>query len=298
MQAIFGFVVHHRVRSVNHLIGDFDVAVCRERVHVNRVRLGEFHPAFVRNPRRILADDFRAFFFVRRVHHRAPGFGVDNVGVFERGVHIVHHLKARAEFFRLLARLLHNLRHQFELRRMCEDDIHAETRHLQNERLRDRHRLLVRRGIRPRYNHFLAAQIAPLLFDDRHQVGEALERMVDVALHIEDRHARRFGDRVEVAIADAPVHVANRDAVEIAPENFADFFRRVAVRNLRRARFDERAVPAELRDAGFKRAARARAGEKEQHRQHLIAQNRVRFVQRAFAFQVERHVEDGFDFFF
>jgi len=45
--------------------------------------------------------------------------------------------------------------------------------------------------------------------------------------------------------------VADRDAVKVASEDLADLFWRIAVRDLRRARFDERAVPAELRDAGF-----------------------------------------------
>ncbi len=198
----------------------------------------------------------------------------------------------------LLAGLIHDLRHQLELGRMRQHDVHAKARHLQNQRLRHRHRLLVRRGIRPRHHHLLAAQIAALLLDDGHQVGQTLEGVIDVALHVEHGHARGFGDGVEVAVADAPIHVADGDAVEVAAEDLADFLGRVAVRNLRRLAVDECAVPAQLGHARFKRAARARAAEEEQHRQHLVAQIRVRFVQSALALQIERHIHDGFDFFF
>jgi hypothetical protein len=79
-------------------------------------------------------------------------------------------------------------------------------------------------------------------------------------------------DSVQIRIADRPIAVANRDAVEVAAEDLADFLRGVAVRNLRRAALDERAVPAELGHARLERAARARAAEEEQHRQHLVAQ--------------------------
>jgi hypothetical protein len=92
--------------------------------------------------------------------------------------------------------------------------------------------------------------------------------------------------------------VADGDAVEVAPEDLADLLGRIAVRDLGGLAFDERAVAAELGDAGFKRAACARGAEEEQHGQNLVAQVGVRFIQRALALQVEGHVQYGFDFFF
>ena len=235
------------------------------------------------------------------MHHRAPRLGIDDVGVLEGLLHpvgIADHLEARAEFPGLLLRLVHDLRHQLELRRMRQHHVHAKTRHLQNQRLRHRHRLLVRSSISPRHDHLLAAQITALLFDDRHQVGQALERVIDVALHVEHRHARRLCNRIQITVAQAPVDMANGDAIEIAAKDFADLLGGIAVRDLRRARFDERGVAAQLCHAGLKRSARARAAEEEQHRQHLVAQTSVGLIQRALALQIERHIHDGFNLFF
>jgi len=43
-------------------VGDFDVAVGGQRVHIDRVRLGEFHAPLVGDPGRILFDDLGSCF--------------------------------------------------------------------------------------------------------------------------------------------------------------------------------------------------------------------------------------------
>ena len=70
------------------------------------------------------------------------------------------------------------------------------------------------------------------------------------------------------------------------------------MRDLGGARFDEGGVPAQLGHAGLERAARARAAEEEQHRQDLVAQVSVGFIQSALALQIEGHIQDGLDFLF
>src|SRR5512142_524219 len=50
VQPVLGFVVHHRLRAVHDGIGDLDVAVGGQRMHVDRIRLGEPHAALVGDP--------------------------------------------------------------------------------------------------------------------------------------------------------------------------------------------------------------------------------------------------------
>ena len=111
-----------------------------------------------------------------------------------------------------------------------------------------------------------------LLLDDGHQVGQDLERVVDVALHVEDGHAARLGDLADVLVAFAPGHVADGDAVVVAAEDLADLLGRVAVGDLGRAALDELGVTTELGHARLERGTGAGAREEEEHGQHAIAQ--------------------------
>jgi len=106
--------------------------------------------------------------------------------------------------------------------------------------------------------------------------------VIDIALHIQYRHARSLGDFVQVSVAYPPITVADRDAVKVAPVNLANLLWRITVRNLRRAGLNECRVSAKMGHAGFERAARARTAEEEQHSEHFIPQIRGQFVQRAF----------------
>ena len=56
--------------------------------------------------------------------------------------------------------------------------------------------------------------------------------MINIALHVQYRHAAGFGDCVQVTVADAPVHVADGDAIVIPAEDFADFLGCVAMADL------------------------------------------------------------------
>ena len=119
-----------------------------------------------------------------------------------------------------------------------------------------------------------------------------------VALHVEHRHAAGGGHVADVAIAEAPIALADGDAVVVAAENLADLLGRVAVADLGGGAVDELRVPAQLGHAGLKAVARARAGEEEQHRQHLVAQVGVGIAERPLALQIQGHIEDGVDLVF
>jgi len=119
--------------------------------------------------------------------------------------------------------------------------------------------------------------------------------MEEIALHVQDRDATRGRDLSDVAVADAPVDVADRDPVVVSAEDLADLLRRVAVGDLGRPALDELGMPAELGHAGFERGAGPGRGEEEQHRQDLVPQERVGDAERPLALQLERHVENGVD---
>ncbi len=210
----------------------------------------------------------------------------------------MHDLKGGAPFFGFVSSLLFDFGHEHEFLGIGKRDIHAKTRHLDDERLRHGDGFEVRGGISPGNNDLLALQIAAFFLHDGHQVSQALEGMINITLHIQDRHAAVPGNFIEVGIANAPVAVADGDAVKIAAVDLADFFGGIAVGNLGGLAFDESAVPTELSHASFERAAGARAAEEEQHCQHFIAQIGVGFIERALALEVPGDVQNGFDFLF
>src|SRR5512136_1355970 len=121
--------------------------------------------------------------------------------------------------------------------------------------------------------------------------------MVNVALHVEHRHTRVLGHFVDVTVAKLPVALADGNAVEVTPEDFADLFGSITVRNLGCVRVDKGSMPTELGHARLERTTCARAAEEEQHRQHFVTQIGVRLTESALALQVEGHIQYGFDFF-
>ena len=135
-----------------------------------------------------------------------------------------------------------------------------------------------------------------LLLDDREQVGEGLERVVQVALHVEDRRAAGFRNRADVLVADAPVDVADRDAVVVAAEDLADLLPRVAVADLRARGVEEHGVSAELGHAGLEARTGAGAREEEQHGEDLVPQQRMRLTECALALEVEGDIDDRVEF--
>ncbi len=181
---------------------------------------------------------------------------------------------------------------------MGEGHIHAEARHLEDEGDGHGHGLEVGGGVGPGDDDLLLAQIAPLLFLDGHQIGETLEGMEELALHIEHGGAGGFGDPVDVLVAVVPVALADGDAVEVTAQNIADLLGGVAVGHLRRLRVDEGRVPAQLGHAGLEGAAGAGAAEEEQHAQGLVAQIGMGFAHRPLALEIPGHIQYGFDLFF
>ena len=135
-----------------------------------------------------------------------------------------------------------------------------------------------------------------LLLNHSEQVGQGLERVVPIALHVEDRGATRLGHCPDVIVADSPVDVADGDAVVIATQDLADLLPRVAVADLGAGAIEEHGVAAELGHAGLKTCPGPSAGEEEEHGQYLVPQQGMGLAERPPALEIEGHVNDRVEF--
>jgi len=68
--------------------------------------------------------------------------------------------------------------------------------------------------------------------------------MVNIALHVQNRHARGLGDSIDVGVANLPIAVADGDAVVIAAKDFPDFLGSIPMGDLGGLAFNEARVPA------------------------------------------------------
>jgi hypothetical protein len=59
VEAVFRLVVDNRVGAVDDAVGDFDIAVRGQAVHVERVGFGQGHAPLVGDPVGVLAADLR-----------------------------------------------------------------------------------------------------------------------------------------------------------------------------------------------------------------------------------------------
>src|SRR3546814_4992322 len=84
--------------------------------------------AFVGDPAPVGVDEPGLLRLVCGGHHGAPALGVHDVGAADARVEVVEHLERGTSEPGVLARLLDVLRHQAELRRVHETDVHPEPR--------------------------------------------------------------------------------------------------------------------------------------------------------------------------
>src|SRR5579875_3004849 len=121
--------------------------------------------------------------------------------------------------------------------------------------------------------------------------------MVDIALHVDDRHAGVFRNIAQVFVALAPVAVPDGDAVSVGGEYLADLLWRISVRNLHLIRFQENSMATQARHSGLKRVARARRGKEEEHKERFVFQQARWQVKSPFHFEVEGELQHGLQFF-
>ena len=131
------------------------------------------------------------------------------------------------------------------------------------------------------------------MLDDGQQIGERLERVIPVALHVHHRSPAGFGDRSDVLVANAPVDVADGNAVVVAAQDVTDLLPRVTVADLGRRRVEEHRVAAELCHSGLEAGSSSRAREEEQHGEHFVVEEGMRLAERPPFLEIEGDIDDG-----
>ncbi len=119
--------------------------------------------------------------------------------------------------------------------------------------------------------------------------------MVDLALHVEDWHPAGVCHVADVLVAHLPVALANGDAIKVATHDVADLLGSVPVGDLRGLGLDEGCVSPQLGHPRLEGTPGSRAGEEEQHGQHLVSQQRMSLPSSALPFQLEGNVENCLD---
>ena len=147
-------------------------------------------------------------------------------------------------------------------------------------------RLRVGGRVRPRHRDLHAAQIVAAVLAERHQIGDRLRRMVDVALQVDQRDVGPLRDLAHVAVPHVrrPGRGGSRCPCAVAGEDDAHVLRALAVRDLRLVGVEVVRVAAELGHAGLEGVARARGLVEEQHEERLVRQEPVRLAGFASAF--------------
>ncbi len=261
-------------------------------MHVDGVLVGHLHPALVGDPIRVLLRDPGRLLEIVGGEHAAPALGIDHVGALHARIEVLEDLEAAVRFLGVLLGLGDDLGHELELGRPGQADVGAVAGQQQDQALRHAERLLVAGGVRIAHVDGQAFGVA-LVLDDRLQIGQRLERVVPVALHVEHRRAAGLGHRPDVVVADAPVDLADGDPVVVAAQDLADLLPGVAVPDLGGGAVEEHGVPAQLGHSGFEAGPGSGAGEEEEHCQHLVVEVGVGFAEGPLALQVEGDVHDG-----
>ena len=144
----------------------------------------------------------------------------------------------------------------------------------------------------PRHRDLHAAQVVAAVLAQRHQVGDRLGRVVDVALEVDQRDVGPLRDLAHprVAVVRREI-VADRDALAVAGEDDPHVLRALAVRDLRLVGVEEDGVAAELGHARLEGVAGARRLVEEEHVERLAVEQPVRPARLAVGLQLQRDGE-------
>ena len=85
VQAVFGLVEHHRLRAVDHLVGDLLAAMRGQAVHEDRIILGQRHQLRID----LIGLEHVVAVFAVLVAHRDPRIGDDAIDAADGGFGIV-----------------------------------------------------------------------------------------------------------------------------------------------------------------------------------------------------------------
>src|SRR5438876_949471 len=83
-------------------------------------------------------------------------------------------------------------------------------------------------------------------------VGHGLAGMIDITLHVNDRHTGVFGYLTQVSVTVAPITMANGDTMPVGRENFADLLGRISMGDLHFVGFQENSMTTQARHSRLK----------------------------------------------
>ena len=265
-------------------------------MHVDRAVPRAGHHCFIADPVAVLLGHLHRFLGLAEQRFHAPALRVHDVGVREGIFHVVDDRELSPRARGIVARDLHGFVHERVLGRVCERDVHAETRHQHDQALWDRHGLHVAGCVGPRNGNLQVFQVFTELFTNRHEVCEGLAGVIDVALHVDDRDRRVLRDLAHVGLAFARHEiVANHDPMAIGGQNRAHILRALAVRDLRGFGINEMGMAAQLGHAGFERVARARGLVEENQERRLVREMQRGDTAPEFGLEVVSRIERELD---
>src|SRR5579862_1506440 len=266
MQAILGLIEHHRLRTVDDIVGDLLTAMSRQAVHHERIARGALQNRLVDLKILEVALPLRRFLLLS---HRGPGVGVNHVGVLDRLDRIAGddaELLAPHPIGECLLRLV--------ARRARDAQLEPAERRRLNPALRH-----VESVAKERDANFLP--IGAVALAHREQIGEQLARMQQVAEPIDDRHARLMRHLDCRLMREG----ANHDEVDGAREIARDVFHRFALADADVTGREIDRMATELRHAGFEGDASSQRWLLKNHRESFAAQ--VRMLEADFQFGLE-----------
>ena len=242
----------------------------------------------------------------------APGLGVEDVGAFGGSHKVICHLEGGAVHLGVFLTGGDDLGVEFHLRRAGQHRVATHHAGGDDRALGHRARLVDTGGVGPGHDELDALEAAEL-FLDRQDVGQGLEGVVLVTFHVEDGDVGPVGEVADHLVCSAvdPVHrvavAADGDGVAHAgqyPRHVGDALGGVGHLfageggGVDLAGVQEVGVATQLGHPGLEGIAGAQGLVVEDHEQGLCRQDVVvQFPDRIAPFEIQRHVEDGLDFF-
>src|SRR5580704_12074333 len=270
MQPVLGLIEHDRARSVEHVIGDFLAAMCRQAMHDERALARILHQRVVDLESLEVAPALRSLFLAA---HRGPGVGVNDVGVLDRGGRIVGEradfLVAQPRHERLLRLVAFGTREaQLETRqRGCLDPALRQVEAVTHEG--DTH----------------LAEIASEALPQRHQIGQQLARMKQIGEAVDDGHGR-FARQLDRGLVREG---ANHDQINRARNVPRDILDRLALADTDIVWREINRMPTKLRHASLEGDASPQRRLLKYHRERPPAQ--VRMLESNFELGLEPRAE-------
>ncbi|MPM03482.1 hypothetical protein SDC9_49749 [bioreactor metagenome] len=297
MEPVLSLVVDGGVRAVDDRILHLVHPVGGEGVHVQGMFVGEGHALLRAFPVLVClkgaVDDGLALVG----HPVAPVLGDDHIGIPVGLFLVVGDPEGSAVVKGVLLCLLDDPVGHLVALRVGQGDFHAVSWKQEGLGERDGDGFLVGGGIGPDDGDLESPGILSPFLLDGHEVGDALQGVIQVVLHADDGHGRPRGHLPEIGVAFLPEAVPARDGVAHAGQDDGRVLGHLAVGDLHVAGIEKMGVAAELGYSGLHGIPRTRRLLEEHEEHGLVGQIVRRPVEGELHLQVAGNVEKGVDFF-